>query len=191
MKVPNPPPKPLVIFDGDCSFCRTWVVRWRKVVGEQVAYEPYQTAAARFPTLPRSRFRQAVQLLLPDGEVYEGAEAVFRTLALAPGSARHQFWLRLYREVPGARPLCEWGYRWIANHRPALARVTHFFFGKPHGADPEAPLGMADEPTPVERLAARRRRVTVAIGSSLAAVLLVGSWSAWRARSRRRSARSA
>jgi len=184
MKVPNPPATPLLVFDGDCGFCRTWVARWRRALGDRVAYEPYQTAAPRFPTLPRSRFRRSVQLLMPHGEVYEGAEAVFRTLALAPQPNR-QRWLRLYQRLPGARPVCEWGYRWIADHRPALTRVTYFLLGKPRGASAAAQLGEADEPPPGERVAARRRRVAVAIGGGLAAALLAGGFSAWRARRRR------
>src|SRR5260370_29346261 len=81
MRVPNPPAKPLLVFDGDCGFCRTWVARWRRTVGPQVDYEELQTAGARFPTIPRSRFRRSLQLILPDGEGFQDPEAAFRTLA--------------------------------------------------------------------------------------------------------------
>ncbi|HXO41107.1 MAG TPA: thiol-disulfide oxidoreductase, partial [Thermoanaerobaculia bacterium] len=100
MRVPNPPTKPLLVYDGDCGFCRTWVARWRRTVGPQVVYEEFQTAGARFPTIQRSRFRRALQLILPDGEVFEGAEAVFRTLALAPRRPHQRRWLAVYQNVP-------------------------------------------------------------------------------------------
>ncbi|HEV3457386.1 MAG TPA: DUF393 domain-containing protein [Thermoanaerobaculia bacterium] len=187
MRVPNPPARPLLVFDGDCGFCRTWIARWRRTVGEQVDYEPFQTAWVRFPTIPRSRFRQAVQLIAPDGEVSAGAEAVFRTLALARGHEGSR-WLAVYLHVPGARPVCEWGYRWVADHRPVLTRVSRFLFGPPlDELDSLARLARGAEIGPtmaVELAAARRRRF--ALGAGLGAVLLLGGLAAWRRRSRRR-----
>jgi predicted DCC family thiol-disulfide oxidoreductase YuxK len=181
MEVPNPPARPLLVFDGDCSFCRIWVARWRRVLGDEVALEPLQTAAARFPTIPRSRFRRAVQLILPDGAAYEGAEAVFRSLALAPG-ASHRRWLAIYQRVPGARPVFEWGYRQVASHRPVLTRVSHFLFGPPPPwLDDGAEAGPA---LAVELAAARRRRI--ALGAGLGAALLLGGFAAWRRRRTRR-----
>jgi predicted DCC family thiol-disulfide oxidoreductase YuxK len=180
MRVPNPPARPLLVFDGDCGFCRSWVARWRRTVGERVDYEPFQTAFVRFPTIPRSRFRRSLQLIAPDGEVFEGAEAVFRTIALAPGHAGRRL-LAAYLQVPGARTVCEWGYRWVADHRPALTRISHFLIGPP--GDQLA----RDGATPVmarDLAAARRRRL--ALGAGLGGVLLLGGLAAWRRRSRRR-----
>ena len=190
MRVPNPPAKPLLVFDGDCGFCRTWVARWRRTVGPQVDYEEFQTAAARFPTIQRSRFRRALQLILADGEVFEGAEAVFRTLALAPGRPHQRRWLAVYQNVPGARPVFEWGYRWVANHRPALTRISHFLVGPTRdqlaGLEPLAQGSEIDPVMAGELAAARRRRI--ALGAGLGAMLLLGGLAAWRRRARRRSA---
>jgi lipase maturation factor 1 len=124
--VDAPPPRPLVVFDGDCGFCRYWLARWRRVVGDRFDAEPYQTAAARFPALPRDRFRDAVQLVLPDGRVYQGAEAAYRLRALAPGRGG---WLATYQRLPGFRPLADLGYRIIADHRNAAFRVTRWIWG--------------------------------------------------------------
>jgi len=46
----------LLVYDGDCDFCRLWVERWRARTGERVAYEPFQKAAKRFPERPLERF---------------------------------------------------------------------------------------------------------------------------------------
>jgi len=124
--VDSPPPRPLVVFDGDCGFCRYWLARWRRVVGDRFDAEPYQTAAARFPALPRTRFQHAVQLVLPDGRVYQGAEAAYRLRALAPGRGG---WLAAYQHLPGFRPLADLGYRVIADHRNAAFRVTRWIWG--------------------------------------------------------------
>lgn len=123
MKVPNPPAKPLVVFDGDCSFCRRWVARGRRLIGDRAGFEPYQSAAARFPSVPRTRFQQAVQLIEPDGSVYSAAEAVFRSLALSESHPECRHFLTLYERVPAARPLAERTYRWVADHRSLLSRM--------------------------------------------------------------------
>jgi lipase maturation factor 1 len=79
-RVSNLPLKPLLLFDGDCGFCRKWVGRWKALTGDRVFYEPYQEAASRFPEIDPRRFTQSVQLVQPDGEVLQGAEAVFKSL---------------------------------------------------------------------------------------------------------------
>jgi predicted DCC family thiol-disulfide oxidoreductase YuxK len=131
--VPNPPGMPLVIFDGDCSFCRLWVERWRRRLGERVGWAPYQDAGRRFPNLPLERFRRAVQLIEPDGNVYEGAEAVFRTLAKQPGRGHL---LAIYQHLPGAALLFDAGYRWVAGHRNLLYPPTRRLLA---GRDPGRP----------------------------------------------------
>ena len=127
--VKAPPGRPLMVFDGDCQFCRFWIRRWQRLTGDHIEYLPFQDPriAAQFPELPRSRFEQSVQFIEPDGTVYSGAEAVFRSLAVNP---RWRFWLRLYEKVPGFRPLTESFYRFIANHRTTFSALTRFFMGR-------------------------------------------------------------
>src|SRR5947207_13700312 len=104
-----------MIFDGDCRFCVFWIKRWQRSTGDRIEYTPFQSPAvsAQFPELPRERFEQSVHLIEPNGAVYCGAEAVFRSLAVNP---RRQFWLRLYEKLPGFAPLTECVYRFVANH---------------------------------------------------------------------------
>ena len=82
--VANPPRSPLLIFDGDCSFCRYWVDFWKDLTGDAVEYAASQEVASRFPEISPESFRQSVQFVLPDGSVHGGAEAVFRSLAFTP-----------------------------------------------------------------------------------------------------------
>jgi len=113
--------RPLLIYDGECGFCRVWIARWRRVTGDRVEYAPYQEVAARFPEIPPERFRRSVQLLEPDGRWSQGAEAVFRSLASVPDRGG-MLWL--YRCVPGFAPLSEACYRVVAANRPLLSRLT-------------------------------------------------------------------
>lgn len=119
--------RPLLIYDGDCSFCRLWIDRWRGLTGDSVDYAPSQEVAGQFPEIPRERFQRSVQLVDPDGKVYQGAEAVFRSLAHAPG----QSWmLWIYQHLPGAAVLCESLYRLVAAHRSLAYRLTVVLWGK-------------------------------------------------------------
>src|SRR5690348_7408747 len=72
LRVSNPPPKPLLVYDGDCAFCKLWVARWQEETGDAVDYAPLQQAAARFPQVPREEFERAVKLIEPDGSVWSG-----------------------------------------------------------------------------------------------------------------------
>ena len=77
-RVREAPARPLMIYDGDCGFCREWIARWRRLTGGRVDYATAREAAARFAEIPREEFDRAVQLVEPDGRVSSGAEAAFR-----------------------------------------------------------------------------------------------------------------
>jgi predicted DCC family thiol-disulfide oxidoreductase YuxK len=121
------PARPLLVYDGDCGFCLRWIERWRALTGERVEYAPYQRVAARLPDVPPEDFLRAVHLVEPDGRRSRAAEAVFRSLARAPGLA----WIPwLYRALPGVRPLSEAAYRFVADHRAELLRLEHLLVGR-------------------------------------------------------------
>jgi len=113
--------KPLVIFDGKCGFCRIWIEYWRKLTGDRVDYAPSQELEAQ------ERFRESVQLAMPDGEVLGGARAVFTTLTYAP---RLSWLLWTYDHVPGFAPAMEAAYRFFAAHRSFFYQVTRFTFSR-------------------------------------------------------------
>src|SRR2546427_12732897 len=85
VRVAVPPDRPLVVFDGDCTFCRFWIARWKSVTGDRLEYAPYQETAARFPEIREEGFARAVQLVLPTGEGFSGAEAAVTPFAEGPG----------------------------------------------------------------------------------------------------------
>jgi predicted DCC family thiol-disulfide oxidoreductase YuxK len=128
-RVASPPPKPLLVFDGECGFCRRWILRWQQATGERVDYAPFQEAdlAARFPELPRTQCERAVQLIETDGAVYSAGEAVFRSLAYA---SRRRWPLWVYRNVPGAAPVTEVAYRAVASHRGVFSALTRLLWGQ-------------------------------------------------------------
>jgi predicted DCC family thiol-disulfide oxidoreductase YuxK len=118
----------MVVFDGDCGFCRYWIRRWHRRTADVFEYLPYQdpAVARRFPALTPDRCTRALQFVERDGAVLEGAEAVFRTLAgSGPG------WpLTLYRRLPGVALVSEFGYRLVARHRRLASRVMGLVTGR-------------------------------------------------------------
>jgi len=120
--------RPLLVFDGDCSFCRAWVEYWQRLTGERVLYAPYQEIDSRFPNLPRKDFASAVTLFLPSGEVRSGAHAVFSVVALVPGKS---WMLWLYAHFPGFAWIAEMVYRVVARHRSFCLWVTRALWGIP------------------------------------------------------------
>src|SRR5262249_13545247 len=123
--VEAPPPKPLLLWDADCGFCRKWILRWQRITGDRVAYATSRAEGGRFPEIPPEAFARSVQLVLPDGSVLSGAEAVFT--ALAEGGRRLPLWG--YRRVPGARAASEAAYALVARNRRFFSAVTRWLWG--------------------------------------------------------------
>jgi predicted DCC family thiol-disulfide oxidoreductase YuxK len=130
VRVANPPPKPLLIWDGECDFCRLWIERWREITAGEVDYAVYQQIAEQFPDIPVEQFTRTVALIESSGHVFFGAEAVYRSLAI-----RHsRKWLAWsYDHVPGFAAISETGYGSIARHRKFASAITRFLWGKEVG----------------------------------------------------------
>ena len=127
-RVANPPAeRPVMVFDGDCGFCRHWIERWRHATGDRVDYQPSQQVAARYPEIPADAFASAVQFIETDGRVTSGADAVFRALEYAPQKNR---FLELLGEVPGFREMADVVYRLVADNRTFFSWLTWLSFGR-------------------------------------------------------------
>lgn len=121
------PTKPLMVYDGDCGFCRRWVERWRRMTGDSIEYASFDEAGTRFGELDRG----AVHLVEPSGRQARGAAAVFRGLSVA---GRHRWLGWLYRHSGAFAAVSERAYTFVARHRGGLAKLDRWTFG------PEPPL---------------------------------------------------
>src|SRR5581483_1314486 len=127
LSVSNPPPKPLMIWDGECHFCKRWIERWREITDGKVDYVTYQEAAARFPEIPIEQFQRAVAFIGPDGEVFFAAEAVYRSL----GYRSSRKWLAWsYNHAPGFAGISDAAYKFIARYRSLGSIFTRLLWGK-------------------------------------------------------------
>lgn len=114
-------PHVTVVFDGDCGLCLRAVALLRRWDTEgRLRLLPFQAPGVmdRYPEIPERAFREAVQVIDPDGRHWAGADAVEQALARTPRGRRLTWLFRL----PLARPIARRVYRWVARHRPFLAR---------------------------------------------------------------------
>ncbi len=127
IRVATLPARPLLVFDGGCNFCTSWVRRWQQLTGDSVDYLPAQDPriAAQFPEIPSRQYDTAVVLIETDGLVYSGAEAVFRTWAHNPN---RQWPLHGYEKSPTLANLAEWAYRLVAANQTWFSRLTRWFY---------------------------------------------------------------
>src|SRR5215813_723594 len=127
MRVSNPPPKPLMIWDGECHFCKRWIEGWREITAGEVNYATYQEAATRFPEIPIEQFKREVAFIAPDGETFFAADAVYRSLRYRP-SRKWLAWS--YDHVPGFAAISEAAYKLIARNRSFGSTLTRLLWGK-------------------------------------------------------------
>jgi predicted DCC family thiol-disulfide oxidoreductase YuxK len=119
-KVHTPPEKAIVIYDGDCAFCKEWVCRWKQWEQNAFTFEPYQSAWQRFPEIGREEFARAVYFINTEGNAYHGADAVYQACRVAK---RWQWYGWMYSHVPGFATLARWGYGIIARNRGLAYRL--------------------------------------------------------------------
>ena len=127
LRVANPPTRPLLIWDGECDFCRLWIERWREITARKVDYATYQEAAHQFPDISVEQFKRAMVLIEPDGETFFAAEAIYRSLRYR-SSRRWLAWS--YDHLPGFAAISEIAYKVIARHRGLGSTFTRLLWGK-------------------------------------------------------------
>ncbi len=114
------PVSPTLIYDGACGLCRSAAARvaaWDRE--HRVALVPFQddgVVAAFGIEVPA--LAAAMHLVLPDGRVFAGADAVPELLRLLPGKE----WLAAWFDLPGARILARRVYRYVAERRHCAVR---------------------------------------------------------------------
>ena len=114
-------PLAVLIYDAECPMCRAsalWMMRLALSQG-RLEILPCRSAAraARYPSVAEEACLTAMQLVLPDGRVLAGADAVPELLRRIHGLG----WIAALFALPGMRPLARLVYRWIARNRMRLS----------------------------------------------------------------------
>jgi predicted DCC family thiol-disulfide oxidoreductase YuxK len=78
---------PVLLYDGDCAFCRTWVARLARCDGAgRIDCVPadQRDRISGLPQLDAADLNRAVHLVTADGTVYRGADAFARVVDYFP-----------------------------------------------------------------------------------------------------------
>ena len=105
-----------LVWDGTCNTCQRLVKllhAWD--TEEMVETIPSQNTSvfARFPWIPAEAYSEAVQLIGPGGETWQGAAALEKLLKILP----HGGLLGWIFGIPLAGDLIDRFYRWFAKNR--------------------------------------------------------------------------
>ena len=115
----RPPANPTLIFDGECGLCQQAVALLKRWDREHILhYVPFQDAAVSRFGIALPALAAAMHLVLPDGRVYPGADAVPELMRLLPGKR----WMASLFGIPGVLPLARKIYARIAMRRHCLVR---------------------------------------------------------------------
>ena len=105
-----------VVWDGTCKTCRKLVTLLEKWdTGKQLELLPSQNTSvfSRFPWIPAQAYAEAVQLIGPGGQTWQGAAAIEKLLEILP----HGAWLGWVFDLPYMGRAIDRFYRWFARNR--------------------------------------------------------------------------
>lgn len=104
---------PTVYYDGECRFCRASVGVARRRLATAVHWAPWQESGLQGRL--RTRAREEVLLVHPDGRVWGGADAVAVLLLTGP---RRRWWpLGWLLRRPGVGRIARAAYALVARNR--------------------------------------------------------------------------
>jgi predicted DCC family thiol-disulfide oxidoreductase YuxK len=110
-----------IFFDGECEFCRRSAESWRGAFERR----GFDFVALQMPwvrerlALDKDELLREMRVMLPDGRVWGGADAVVEL-------ARHAWWgwpLIALAWVPGMKRLLRAGYRAVAARRSCAGKA--------------------------------------------------------------------
>ena len=107
--------KPLLVFDGECEFCRRLASKWYEKSGEQIDFAPYKEIADNIQQISIEEFKNEIKLIYPEGRVYGGAAAAFKVIEHSKSPLRALGWF--YNHTRAFDPIWEWVYKIVARNR--------------------------------------------------------------------------
>ncbi|HKU59973.1 MAG TPA: DUF393 domain-containing protein [Gemmatimonadales bacterium] len=106
----------MLLFDGQCGFCRQWVARlrrWDRRGAIQTLPGAERATLPGLPPIPDASLDRAMQFVTPEGRVFAGARALPALLPYLPGG---RLLASLFR-IPGVLPIADRLYAWISARR--------------------------------------------------------------------------
>ena len=108
-------PKPLLVFDGECGFCRRLASKWHEKTGEQIDFTPANEITDNFRHTSLEGIENEIKLIYPEGRVYSGAAAAFKVIEQSQSPLRMLSWI--YNHTHAFDPIWEWIYKIVSRNR--------------------------------------------------------------------------
>jgi predicted DCC family thiol-disulfide oxidoreductase YuxK len=109
--------RPMMLYDGQCGFCKSSVRRMQKWVGDRIEFVPYQDQDEHRLDIPMEELSESIHLIKPDGSVSRGAKAILSAGAEYGGQLWARFLWWSYRYIPFVARIAEFVYARIADSR--------------------------------------------------------------------------
>lgn len=123
-----PANKPMLVWDGECGFCKYWILYLKNKTGNNLDFETFQKVSENFSDIPLKEFKKASRLIEMDGFVFSGPDSLYRSLEYFEKPQPH--WHRWYKNYKWFRFGSDHAYNFIAKHRSLMFSITKVFFGK-------------------------------------------------------------
>ena len=104
-----------------CTRMVTALRAWDRRQSIEIVPSQVVEVRMRFPWIPAQAYEEAIQLVAPGGETWQGADAVEELLNILPRGR----WIAWVFGVPGVRRIADRVYRWVARNRHRLGCSTH------------------------------------------------------------------
>lgn len=123
-----PPEKPMMVWDGECGFCKYWITNWQSKTKDRIVYRTFQEVAGLFKDIPLKEFKKASRLIETDGSIYSGPNSAYRSFIYFEKSPfpAHAW----YQKNNWFTSLSDHSYNFIAKHRGFMLKLSKLFFGK-------------------------------------------------------------
>lgn len=121
----NIPAVNILVWDGQCGFCKYWKTRWEARTEGKIDFATYQEVAENFPDIPLKEFKKASRLIETDGQIYAGPDSAYRSIY----HTGNKFWHELYQNSSLFRSLSDHGYNHIAKNRSFYFKITKLLLG--------------------------------------------------------------
>ena len=113
-----------VVYDGVCKVCTRLsrlLMAWDR--RHEIEVIPSQTPGvmARFPWIPPAAYAEALQMIGPGGQTWQGAAAIEQILDVLP-KGKLLSWVF---SIPGLRRIADRFYRWFAKNRYKMGCGEH------------------------------------------------------------------
>lgn len=116
-----------MVYDGNCGFCKYWIVKWKKITGSSVEYKPYQEVANTFSDIDTIHFKEAVRYITTDGEIVNGPDAAYITYSRKGALGKLHRWYQ-YNTI--FMHMSDHLYQWVADNRGFMFRISKLLFGR-------------------------------------------------------------